>query len=549
MTAHAEVTGRGVDRLPDRLPDRPADRPSDRRGGAGLLAPLRRSRVFRTLWSGHLTMQLGIWVLTVAGQWYMVDAGQSTLMVALVQAAVTVPFLVLGIPAGVLADLLPRRTLMVATNLAATLVGFILVGASLGGFLTPMALLVLTILLGVAQAINQATWSASVPDIVEPELMPSASMLASISVNLGRVLGPAIGGVLIVVSGATSAFAVSGAAFLYYAVAGLAAGNLRRPLGGERFTTALRTGFAHVVHSADQLRLLTVTAGWFVAGSAFFAVLPVIAMRGMGQGAAGYGFMLAVVGAGAVGGTVLLAPLRRRLTNRAYSAILIPGYAAGLVVVALSSERILVMAGLAVAGFTWTAVGSTLMATNQVILAPWVRARALSYHLVASQGGLAVGSYLWGAVGDHIGGPAVFCAAAVALTPVWLLVMLRWLPRPKSTGEPVPWPEIPQEAAPGRRKVLVMVEYRVDAAAREEFLELMRQVRRSRRRTGAREWRLFADPDREEIFVEAWTVASWEEHVLQHVERQTEAEARISRAVRELVGPAVRVTHLVEHKT
>jgi MFS family permease len=540
LTAQAEVS--------ERAEHAPA-RPSGRRDGAGLLAPLRRSRVFRVMWSGHVTMQLGIWVLTVAGQWYMVDAGQSTLMVALVQAAVTVPFLVLGVPAGVLADLLPRRTLMVATNFAATAVGLVLVAASLGGFLTPIALLVLTILLGVAQAINQATWSASVPDIVEPELIPSASMLASISVNLGRVLGPAIGGVLIVVSGATSAFAVSGAAFLFYALAGLAAANLRRPLRGERFTTALRTGFAHVVHSADQLRLLAITAGWFVAGSAFFAVLPVIAMRGMGEGAAGYGFMLAVAGGGAVGGTVLLAPLRRRLSNRAYSALLIPAYAASLVVVALSGHRAPILIGLAVAGFTWTAVGSTLMATHQVILAPWVRARALSYHLVASQGGMAVGSYLWGAVGDRIGGPAVFCVAAAAMAPVWLLVMLRWLPRPKATGDPVPWAEPPRADAPGRRHVLVMVEYRVEDADREAFLELMRQVRRSRRRTGARRWRLFADPDRDRIFVEAWTVASWEEHVLQHVERQTEAEARISRAVRELVGPPVRVVHLVEHKT
>jgi len=78
----------------------------------------------------------------------------------------------------------------------------VLVGASLTGVLTPVALLVLTVLLGVAQATNQATWSASVPDIVGPELMPSASMLASISVDLGRVAGPALGGLLIAASGA-----------------------------------------------------------------------------------------------------------------------------------------------------------------------------------------------------------------------------------------------------------------------------------------------------------------------------------------------------------
>lgn len=536
MTARTEVAGRRD------------DRPREPGGGAGLLAPLRRSRVFRTLWSGHLAMQLGVWVQTVAAQWYMVDTGRSTLMVALVQSAITLPFLVLSVPAGVLADLLPRRTLMVATNLAATLVGCVLAGAGLTGVLTPMALLVLTVLLGVAQATNQATWSASVPDIVAPELMPSASMLASISVNLGRVVGPALGGMLIVGFGAPAAFAVSAAAFLYYAVAGLAAANLRRPLGGERFTAALRTGFAHVIHSADQVRLLVVTAGFFVAGSAFWAVLPVIAMRGMGQGADGYGLMLAVVGAGAVGGTVLLAPLRRRLSNVAYAAVLIPCYALALVVVAVSGHRIPIMLGLAAAGFTWTAVGSTLMATNQVILASWVRARALSYHLVASHGGVAVGSYLWGAVGDRIGGPAVFCVAAVALVPVWLLVVLRWVPPPRSTGGPVPWPDPPAARVPGGRRVVVLVEWRVDPAVQDAFTALMRRLRRSRRRTGARDWRLYADPDRPRVFVEAWTVASWEEHVLQHVERQTEAEARISRAVRDLVGPPLRVTHLVEHR-
>lgn len=513
-----------------------------------LLSPLRISPAFRILWLGQVAIQIAIWVQTVAAQFVVVEADGSTFQVALVQSAMSLPFLLVGIPIGVLADVLPRRVLLIVANVAATIIAAAMAIANAAGVLTPPLVLALTFLLGLAVAVNLPTWTASVPDVVDRSYIPAAAMLTSINVNTGRVVGPALGGVLLVAFSPTFAFMVSSLGFALFAAAVIFAGPTKHRPVRHRFVPALRTGFRHVRNARDFYRLIAITAGWFVSGSVLFSLLPVIAFREFGVGPGEYGWILALVGIGAVVGTIALAPLRARMSPTRYTMVFAPVFAIGLATIGLAPSITLLFVALPIVGFTWSAVASVLYSTAQQQLPAWVRARGIAYYLMASQGGIAIGSFIWGIVGQTVGAPTAFVVAAVAIIPVWVAIMLIRLPAAVDDRHAATWPmpEHWDSVEDPQRRAIVVVEYAVTDEVRDDFLVAMRAIRRSRRRTGARDWSLSADVEREGIYVEIFEVESWVEHMEQHDIRQMADDAEASEAVRRLVGPPVSVRHLIE---
>lgn len=497
---------------------------------------------------GQLATQTGIWVLTVAAQVVMVQRGEPTLVVALVQSAVTLPFLVFTIPSGVLADLVPRRLVLVVTNAAAVVVGLVLTATSAADRLGAGLLLVLTFLLGLAWAVNAPSFSAVVPDVVDRAYIPAAGMLASINFNIARVVGPAIGGLVIALLGPIVAFGLSTLGYLTFAVASLVADVPERSAASRRFVPALRTGFRHVVNARPFRRLVVVTAAWFVTGSALFALLPVVALRELGLGPGQYGWVLALLGGGAVVGTILLAPYRARVPTTRYVAVIMPVFAMCLLAIGLAHSPVLLMVVLPVTGASWTAVGAVLLALSQQLLPGWVRARGLAYYFMASQGGMAAGAILWGALADRLGATVALALAALAVLPTWTTVLLDRFPEVSVGGEAPTWPlpdaDLPDEILD--RRAHVTVTWRVPDEVREAFLDAMDEVRRSRRRTGGRDWVLTRDVEDGDLYRESWVVDSWHDHLEQHEIRQSPEDAEASEAVRRLVGPPAEVRHYVE---
>lgn len=516
-----------------------------------LLAPLRVSASFRILWIGQVAIQIAIWVQTVAAQFVVVESDGSTFQVALVQSAMTLPFLLVGIPIGVLADVLPRRAMLIVANSAATLIALSLAIANAVGVLSPPLVLGLTFLLGLAVAVNLPTWTASVPDVIDRKYIPSAAMLTSINVNMGRVVGPALGGVLLVAFSPTFAFAVSALGFASFAAAVIFAGpTAHRPVR-HRFVPALRTGFRHVRHTRSYYRLIAITAGWFISGSVLFALLPVIAFREFGVGPGEYGWILAMVGVGAVVGTIAFAPIRARMSPTRYTMVFAPVFALSLAAIGLAPTITILFIALPIVGFTWSAVASVLYSTAQQQLPAWVRARGIAYYLMASQGGIAIGSFIWGLVGQALGAPTAFVLAAIAIVPVWIAIMLIRLPAAVEDSHAATWPmpEHWDSVENPNKRATVIVEYQVDESVLEEFLNAMQMIRQSRRRTGARLWSLSADVEREGIYVEIFEVDSWMEHMEQHDIRQMAADADASAEIRRLVGGPISVRHLIETDT
>jgi hypothetical protein len=201
-------------------------------------------------------------------------------------------------------------------------------------------------------------------------------------------------------------------------------------------------------------------------------------------------------------------------------------------------------------GACWTIVLSTLNAAAQTLLPDWVRARGMAVFVLVLQGGMAAGAAGWGVLATFLDLRVALVASAVALAAT--LAAARRLPirsgetidlSPVSMGVP----RTTDEPGAGEGPVLVTVVYRVPAENLPAFTALLTRMGRSRRRTGARRWSLWRDPADPERFVETFVVATWGEHMRQHLERTTVAERELFDRVRALLAPgtAPEVAHQI----
>ncbi len=322
---------------------------------------------------------------TVGAQWLLVDRPGATTLVALVQTANTIPFLLLGLPGGVLADLFDRRRLLIGVQGLQVVVGIGLAALTITGYMPPALLLGLTFLLGCGAALSVPALQAIIPDLVPRGQLYSASALGSVSINVARAVGPAVAGVLIARLGAGPVFALNALSFLVLGLVVLAwrpeaVTTLRVP---EPFISALRAGGRYVRYAPVVRRILARAALFLVPASALWALLPVLARQRLGMGASGYGILLGALGAGAIGGAFALPRMRRHLSGTNLLLISSLLYAAVLLAQVLVRNLGIIVPLLVVAGVSWVIVLSSINASVQLFLPAWIRARGLAtYQMV-----------------------------------------------------------------------------------------------------------------------------------------------------------------------
>jgi MFS family permease len=317
----------------------------------------------------------------------------------------------------------------------------------------------------------------------------------------------------------------------------------------ERFLPALRAGGRYVRHSPVVRRIMLRSGTFVLPATALWALLPLVATRRLRLDAGGYGLLLAALGIGAVGGAVLLPRLRARLSLNRLLAVAMLAYAGTLATVVTVPSLVVVLATLLVAGATWVVVLSTLSASMQIFLPPWVRARGLSAYQVVQAGGQAVGGIAWGVLAQRAGlGPTFALAAALLVLAAGTVVVLPLHDtRRMDTTEVSYWPQpvLTVEPDPEAGPVVVSTTYTVRVEDQAAFVAAMGAVRRSRQRTGAVRWGLFREGESADRFVELYVVASWQEHLRQHVGRLAAYDrAAEGRAVAYSLTPPT-VVHLV----
>ena len=484
-------------------------------------SPLRQP-LFRALWIASVASNIGTWMQNVGAAWLMTSLAPSPTLVALVQAATSLPVFFVGLPAGAIADLLDRRRLLLVTQ-AWMLVAAIALGLlTFMGAMTPALLLALTFALGLGAAMNAPAWQAIIPELVGTSELKAAVTLNGVGYNVARAVGPALGGIVVAAFGSAAVFILNAVSFLGVMI--VLYSWRRAPheskMPAEDVFGAMRAGARYVRHSPVVQAVLIRTSAFIFGGSALWALLPLVARDELGLGATGYGVILGCLGAGAVIGGVFLPRVERCLSTDALLASAIVLFAAATAGPAYTAHFALICAVMLVGGVAWIAVMSTFNVVAQVTVPGWVRARALAVYGIVAQGGVAVGSAFWGVVAERLSLTTTLLCAAAALA-VSLAAALRYRLRLEDEIDFSPsahWPEpiLAQQPAPDAGPVLITVEYQIDANRAQEFAAAMHGLRSQRLRDGAYRWGLYNDSAAPNRFIETFVVESWAEHLRQH---------------------------------
>ena len=521
-------------------------------GAPGPWSPLGQP-TFRALWLAILVGNIGTWIHDVAAAWVMAETTNSPLMVAAVQSATTLPVVVLAIVAGTLADIVDRRRYLILAQLWMLLVASSLAVLAHLDRLGPWTLVALTFALGIGAAMAMPAQQATTPELVPKPMLGPAVALGSLSMNIARAIGPALGGLIVAQAGIAWAFAVNALTFLGVAVV---LWRWRRAptasvLPPETFGVALRAGLRYATR-ASVLKAVLVKAGWFFTfASALTALLPIVVKQDLHASAGTYGLLLGCIGAGAIGGAMLLPGLRTRMDPDRMVLWATLAYAGCILAIALL-RWVPVLYGVALlAGFAWIAVLSSLQIAAQTAVPQWVRARALSLYIVVFSAGMAAGSLGWGWLAQAFGTPPALLVAAAG-TVLAAIVGSRFRLGDAARVNVTPsghWPQpvVGPDLHDDRGPVLVTIEYRVDPARRHNFLQRLQPLGHARRRNGALQWGVAEDSTQAGVYLEYFVDASWREHLRQH-ERVTEDERALQEALLETLadpGQRPQVRHFI----
>lgn len=493
------------------------------------LAPL-KGPVFRMLWLAWLAANVTMWMNDVAAAWLMTTLTDSAVMVALVQAASTLPVFVLGLPSGALADIVDRRRYFAITQLWVACVALLLCGASLAGVLSAPLLLALTFANGIGLAMRWPVFAAIVPEVVPRSELPAALALNGVAMNMSRVIGPVVAGALLAGAGAAAVFALNAVLAVAAFVLILRWKTQRKvsALPGERFLGAMRVGLQHVAQSPRMRSVLIRIFLFFLQSTSLTALLPLVARNLHGGDAGTFTLLLAAMGVGAVATALYLPRLRQNVSRDRFVRWGTGVHALAAVTVVFAPSLWLAVPAMAVAGMAWIATANSLTLAAQMALPNWVRARGMSIYQMALMGGSAAGAALWGQVASWSSVPASIVAAAVAgplvLALTWRLSVDGGEDEDFSPARPGGVPPVPLvEPLPDEGPVMVTVEYLIDPTRADDFMLVMEETRRARLRQGALSWGLFRDPSAPGRYIEYFLDETWVEHLRRH-ERFTAAD-------------------------
>ena len=520
-------------------------------GADGIAAPLRHA-TFRRIWLASVLSNLGILIQGVGAAWAMTQMASSADKIALVQTALSLPVMLIAMPAGAIADMYDRRIVaLVALGIAFAGATALATLAWLG-LVTPNLLLALCFAVGSGMALMGPAWQSSVIEQVPPETVPAALALNGISYNIARSIGPAIGGVVVAAAGAVAAFALNAVLYLPLIAALFLWKRVAEPsrLPPEKLRRAIVSGVRYIANSPSIKIVLARTLVVGILGSAILALMPLVTRDLLHGGAPLYGAMLGAFGLGAVVGALNLTELRKRLSAEAAISVCAVSMCVGFAVVAVSRAPVLTVAGLVGAGAAWTLAWTLLNIGVQLSAPRWVSGRALAAYQAASSGGIAVGAWGWGHLTDLAGvEAALLIAAALMLASPLIGIWLR-MPRIGARGEETVVLDDPEVrlALTGRSgPVVVEIEYRVQRGNAWAFHTVMQEVQLFRKRNGAYGCSIARDIADPELWTERYRCPTWFDYLRQR-NRATRSETATERqALAFHIGPGpVRIRRMLE---
>jgi MFS family permease len=387
-----------------------------RRFGARTFTSLRLHRNYRLFFTGQIVSLVGTWMQNTALAWFVVELTHSPVAVGFLAFCRFVPFSVFGLASGVVADRFDNRRLVMITQALAMAVSVALAALAFSGHATVWEAYVLAALGGTALVFDAPGRHSLTFQMVGRGELPNAVALNASIFNASRVIGPAIGGVLIAATSVGVCFALNAVSFL----AVLAALALMRkeelvPVErGERPTlvAGVREGLSYVRGAPKVRAVLLMTLVVSTVGFNFHVLVPVLASDTLHVGARVFGLLSAAFGAGALVGALASAALARA----SFKALVAGTAGFSLTLLALAPQHTVVACGLLLflTGISFTLWTSNSQSILQLSAPDHLRGRVLSLWLLAFAGAAPLGGLLAGWLAEVGGTELAFGVAGVA---------------------------------------------------------------------------------------------------------------------------------------
>jgi len=391
---------------------------------------------YRLYYAGQATSLAGTWMQMTAQAWLVLTLTHSSTALGVVIGLQTLPVLLLGPYGGVIADRVDKRRLMIILQSAMGVQALILGVLTVTGEVQYWQIGVLAALLGLNNAFENPARQSFMLEMVGPEHLRNAVSLNSVMANTARVVGPAIAGVLIATVGIGICFLLNAASFAAVIGSLLAMDRsaLHPTTPTPRAKGQLREGFRYVRGTPELAVPLLMMALAGCLTYEFQVTLPVMASRGLHVGSAGFGFMTAAMGVGAVLGGLVVAA-RGKIGLRAL-VLAAGGFGIALTLAALAPSLPLELAALAFVGWGSISFMSMGNSTLQLTAATEMRGRVMSLWFVAFQGSTPIGGpvvgWLMAVAGARAGlGLGALTIIAVALGGLIALRSARRGARPR----------------------------------------------------------------------------------------------------------------------
>ncbi|HEU4367946.1 MAG TPA: MFS transporter [Methylomirabilota bacterium] len=388
---------------------------------------------YRRFFLAQLVALVAGWMHTVAQSWLVLQLTDSPLRLGLIGTLQFGPILLFSVVSGAIADRLPKRRVLVATNLVLALLALALAGLVASGQVRYWHVGVVAVLAGLTQTVDGPARQSLMAELVGKADLVNAVALNSAAFNAARIVGPAVGGLLIARFGVVPAFVINAAGILV--VAGALASLPAGAAAARRGTTMAQEIAEGVRHAARTPVIRRVLGLLFVVSITIFnftVYVPLLARNVLGLGAEGFGFLMAALGVGAVAGALTVG-FRSAPGPPPFGAMLGAAALALTGLLSLSAARhVWVAASLLFAtGFFGLVVVASCNTRLQLAAPDELRGRMMSLYTLVWGGSFPVGAFCVGAISEAWGvSTAFFVQGAAGLAG--LAALVGWARRQKS---------------------------------------------------------------------------------------------------------------------
>jgi MFS family permease len=356
-------------------------------------------RDYRLLWFGSCTSSIGTWMQIVAQSWLVLELSNSPRMLGLDAFLSTIPIVLFSLIGGVVADRMDRRRLLILSQWIQLSCAFSLAFLIHVHVIKVWYIFILSFITGTAQAFGGPAYSALVPSLVDREDLPNALALQNIQFNLARVIGPVLGGIAYTTLGYTWCFSLNGISFLAPIIS---LTMLRIKFIPEKSAvsvlTSMKQGFGFIRNQGAMVALIALAFCMTALGIPLLTFLPVVAkdVFHSGLNPAIFTTLLAVSGAGAVAGSLIVASLGNIANKGRVALAMLICLGVAMAGFALSKALIFSYILLFLAGIALIAVFTMIQSLVQLITGNEMRGRVMSVYNVAFRGGMPLGNLATG---------------------------------------------------------------------------------------------------------------------------------------------------------